>query len=298
MGNLLSGPTTPRAALRALLGAGGPVVAPGAYDALSARLVEQAGFDVVYMTGFGSTASLLGRPDVGLLSGAEMIDNARRVAAAVDVPVIADADTGYGNAVNVVRTVREYEQAGVAGIHLEDQVSPKKCGHMTGKAVIGTAEMVGKLEAAVAARRDPDLLLIARTDAAAVEGLDAAIARARAYAAAGADVLFVEAPVTEDDIARVAGELAGVAPLVFNWAEGGRTPPIPLARVAELGFSLVLFPIGTLLAATAGIRALLQTLRADGVPTAALPGLPTFGEFTDLIGLPEIQDLEQRFRGS
>ena len=298
MGNLLSGPTTPRAALRALLGAGGPVVAPGAYDALSARLVELAGFDVVYMTGFGSTAALLGRPDVGLLSGAEMIDNARRIAAAVDVPVIADADTGYGNAINVVRTVREYEQAGVAGIHLEDQVSPKKCGHMTGKAVIGTAEMVGKLEAAVAARRDPDLLLIARTDAAAVEGLDAAIARARAYAAAGADVLFVEAPVTEDDIARVAGELAGLAPLVFNWAEGGRTPPIPLARVAELGFSLVLFPIGTLLAATAGIRALLQTLRTDGAPTAALPGLPTFGEFTDLIGLPEIQDLEQRFRGS
>ncbi|HZG88730.1 MAG TPA: oxaloacetate decarboxylase [Pseudonocardia sp.] len=298
MGNLLSGPTTPRAALRALLGAGGPVVAPGAYDALSARLVELAGFDVVYMTGFGSTAALLGRPDVGLLSGAEMIDNARRIAAAVDVPVIADADTGYGNAINVVRTVREYEQAGVAGIHLEDQVSPKKCGHMTGKAVIGTAEMVGKLEAAVAARRDPDLLLIARTDAAAVEGLDAAIARARAYAAAGADVLFVEAPVTEDDIARVAGELAGLAPLVFNWAEGGRTPPIPLARVAELGFSLVLFPIGTLLAATAGIRALLQTLRTDGAPTAALPGLPTFGEFTDLIGLPEIQDLEQRFHGS
>jgi 2-methylisocitrate lyase-like PEP mutase family enzyme len=274
------------------------VVAPGAYDALSARLVELAGFDVVYMTGFGSTAALLGRPDVGLLSGAEMIDNARRIAAAVDVPVIADADTGYGNAINVVRTVREYEQAGVAGIHLEDQVSPKKCGHMTGKAVIGTAEMVGKLEAAVAARRDPDLLLIARTDAAAVEGLEAAIARARAYAAAGADVLFVEAPVTEDDIARVAGELAGLAPLVFNWAEGGRTPPIPLARVAELGFSLVLFPIGTLLAATAGIRALLQTLRTDGAPTAALPGLPTFGEFTDLIGLPEIQDLEQRFRGS
>ena len=298
MGNLLSGPTTPRAALRALLGAGGPVVAPGAYDALSARLVELAGFDVVYMTGFGSTAALLGRPDVGLLSGAEMIDNARRIAAAVDVPVIADADTGYGNAINVVRTVREYEQAGVAGIHLEDQVSPKKCGHMTGKAVIGTAEMVGKLEAAVAARRDPDLLLIARTDAAAVEGLEAAIARARAYAAAGADVLFVEAPVTEDDIARVAGELAGLAPLVFNWAEGGRTPPIPLARVAELGFSLVLFPIGTLLAATAGIRALLQTLRTDGAPTAALPGLPTFGEFTDLIGLPEIQDLEQRFHGS
>ncbi|MCO1654298.1 isocitrate lyase/PEP mutase family protein [Pseudonocardia humida] len=297
MGDLLSGPTSPRARLRELLAGPGPLVAPGAYDALSARLVEQAGFDVVYMTGFGTTASLIGRPDVGLLSGAEMVDNARRIAAAVDVPVIADADTGYGNAVTVLRTVREYEQAGVAGLHLEDQVHPKKCGHMSGKEVIPAGEMVGKIQAAVAARRDPDLLLIARTDAAAVEGLDSAIARAGAYAAAGADVLFVEAPTSEDDIARVAGELAGVAPLVFNWAEGGRTPPIPLARIAELGFSLVLFPIGTLLAATAGIRSLLATLRADGTPAAAMPELPTFDGFTDLIGLPEVRDLEARFAG-
>ncbi len=298
MGNLLSGPTSPRARLRELLARPEPLVAPGAYDALSARLVEQAGFDVVYMTGFGTTASLLGRPDVGLLSGAEMVDNARRIAAAVYVPVIADADTGYGNAINVLRTVREYEQAGVAGLHLEDQVHPKKCGHMSGKEVVPTGEMAGKIEAAAAARRDPDLLLIARTDAAAVEGLDAAIARARAYADAGADVLFVEAPTSEDDIARVAGELGGVAPLVFNWAEGGRTPPIPLARIAELGFSLVLFPIGTLLAATAGIRSLLATLRADGTPAAAMGELPTFDGFTDLIGLPEVRDLEARFGGS
>jgi 2,3-dimethylmalate lyase len=282
--------------LRALLAGGGPVVAPGAYDALSARLVEQAGFDVVYMTGFGTTASLIGRPDVGLLTGSEMVDNARRIVAAVDVPVIADADTGYGNAINVVRTVQLYEQAGVAGLHLEDQVNPKKCGHMSGKAVIDADEMAGKIRAAVAARRDPDLLLIARTDAAAVEGLDAAIARARVYADAGADVLFVEAPTSEADIARVATELSGVAPLVFNWAEGGRTPAIPLDRIAELGFSLVLYPIGTLLAATAGIRSLLETLRADGTPVAAMPGLPTFGGFTDLIGLPEIHDLETRFR--
>jgi 2,3-dimethylmalate lyase len=295
MGNLLSGPRAPRARLRELLAAG-PVVAPGAYDALTARLVEQAGFDVVYMTGFGSTASLIGRPDVGLLTGSEMVDNARRIAAAVDVPVIADADTGYGNAINVVRTVQLYEQAGVAGLHLEDQVNPKKCGHMTGKAVIETAEMVGKIRAAVAARRDPDLVLIARTDAAAVEGLDAAITRARAYADAGADVLFVEAPTSEDDIARVADELKGLAPLVFNWAEGGRTPPIPLDRIAGLGFSLVLYPIGTLLAATAGVRALLETLRADGTPLAAMSGLPTFDGFTDLIGLPEVHDLETRFR--
>jgi len=293
VGDLLNRPPAARPRLRELLARPEPLVAPGAYDALSARLVEQAGFDVVYMTGFGTTASLAGRPDVGLLTGTEMVDNARRIAAAVDVPVIADADTGYGNAINVVRTVQAYEQAGVAGIHLEDQVMPKKCGHMSGKAVIPADEMVGKIRAAVAARRDPDFLLIARTDAAAVEGLSAAIDRARAYADAGADVLFVEAPTSEDDIARVAEELRGVAPLVFNWAEGGRTPPIPLARIAELGFALVLFPIGTLLAATAGIRRLLASLRDDGVP--AVDDLPTFDGFTDLIGLPEIRELEARF---
>jgi carboxyvinyl-carboxyphosphonate phosphorylmutase len=293
VGDLLGGGRAPRARLRELLAAPAPLLAPGAYDALSARLVEQAGFDAVYMTGFGTTASLIGRPDVGLLSGAEMVDNARRIAAAVDVPVIADADTGYGNALNVVRTVQLYEQAGVAGIQLEDQVMPKKCGHMSGKALIGVDEMAGKVHAAAAARRDPDLVIVARTDAVAVHGLDDAIGRARAYAEAGADVLFVEAPTSEADIERVATELSGLAPLVFNWAEGGRTPPLSLERMTELGFSLVIYPIGTLLAATAAMRSLLATLRRDGVPS--LEGLPSFGEFTDLVGLPEVQELEQRF---
>jgi carboxyvinyl-carboxyphosphonate phosphorylmutase len=287
---------SPARRLRELLAAPQPLIAPGAYDALSARLIEQAGFDAVYMTGFGTTASLIGRPDVGLLTGAEMVDNARRMVSAVDVPVIADADTGYGNAINVLRTVQLYEQAGVAGIQLEDQVAPKKCGHMSGKAVIGTEEMVGKIRAAVAARRDPDLVVIARTDAVAVSGVADAVSRARAYAEAGADVLFVEAPTSESDIEAVAAELSGVAPLVFNWAEGGRTPPLSLERMTELGFSLVIYPIGTLLAATAGIRSLLATLKADGTPAAALGGVPTFDEFTDLVGLPEVQQLEQRFR--
>ncbi len=298
MADLLSGGRAPRARLRELLSADRPLMAPGAYDALSARLIEQAGFDAVYMTGFGTTASLIGRPDVGLLSGTEMVDNARRITSAVDVPVIADADTGYGNAINVVRTVQLYEQAGVAGIQLEDQVMPKKCGHMSGKALIGADEMVGKLQAAVAARTDPDLVIIARTDAVAVQGLDEAISRARAFAEAGADLLFVEAPTSEDDIARVAKELGGVAPLVFNWAEGGRTPPLSLERITELGFALVIYPIGALLAATASIRSLLATLRTEGTPVSALDGLPSFGEFTDLIGLPEVQSLEQRFSGS
>jgi len=296
--DLLSTGRAPRARLRELLSAPQPLVAPGAYDALSARLVEQAGFAAVYMTGFGTTASLIGRPDVGLLSGAEMVDNARRIVSAVDLPVIADADTGYGNALNVVRTVRLYEQAGVAGIQLEDQVTPKKCGHMSGKALIGADEMAGKLAAAAAARTDPDLVIIARTDAVAVHGLDAALERARAFADAGADMLFVEAPTSEADIARVASELSGVAPLVFNWAEGGRTPPLSMDRMAELGFSLVIYPIGTLLAATAGIRSLLATLRAEGTPASALGSVPTFEEFTHLIGLPEVQSLEQRFAGT
>lgn len=224
MGALLSHPGNRRARLRALLDAGTPVLAPGAYDALSARLVEQAGFDVAYMTGFGTTASLLGRPDVGLLGQAEMVGNARRMVAAVDVPLIADADTGYGNPINVVRTVREYEQAGVAGLHLEDQVMPKRCGHMAGKAVVPCDEMLAKIRAAAEARTDPDLVLIARTDVAAVEGVDAAIDRARRFADAGADVLFVEAPSSEADIERVATALSDHQ-LVFNWAEGGRTPP-------------------------------------------------------------------------
>jgi carboxyvinyl-carboxyphosphonate phosphorylmutase len=295
---LLSDGRAPRARLRELISAPAPLVAPGAYDALSARLIEQAGFDVVYMTGFGTTASLIGRPDVGLLSGAEMVDNARRIVSAVDVPVIADADTGYGNAINVVRTVQLYEQAGVAGIQLEDQVMPKKCGHMSGKLLIGADEMVGKVRAAAEARRDPDLLIIARTDAVAVTGVDDAIARARLFAEAGADVLFVEAPTSEDDIARVADELRDVAPLVFNWAEGGKTPPLSLERIAELGYSLVIYPIGTLLAATAGIRSLLATLKSEGTPVSAMAELPTFGEFTDLIGLPEVVRLEQRFSGA
>ncbi|MBA2558807.1 MAG: oxaloacetate decarboxylase [Propionibacteriales bacterium] len=295
MGAMLTGPASPRKRLRELLAGPAPVVAPGAYDALSARLVEQAGFDVVYMTGFGTSASLLGRPDVGLLGGAEMVDNVRRIVDAVERPVIADADTGYGNAINVVRTVRAYEQAGVAGLHIEDQAMPKKCGHMSGKAVISAAELVGKIRAAVDARRDPDMVLIARTDAAAVHGLHEAISRAHAFSEAGADVLFVEAPTSEDDIARVAAELTGVAPLVFNWAEGGRTPPISLDRIAELGFSLVIYPIATLLAATAGVRSVLESIKRDGTPLAAMDGLPTFDAFTDLIGLPEVYDLEQRY---
>jgi len=243
MSSFLSPADGAPARLRTLLTQPGPLLVPGAYDALSARLVEHAGFDAVYMSGFGATASLLGMPDVGLLSLPDMVDNAGRMARAVDVPLISDADTGYGNAINVARTVQQFERAGVAAIHLEDQVSPKRCGHMSGKQVVPVEEMVEKVSAAVAARRDPDFVLIARTDVRAVQGLDVALKRAQAYLDAGADVLFVEAPETEDEVAEVAGAFPDT-PLLFNWVERGRTPMMPLERIAELGFSIVLFPVG------------------------------------------------------
>lgn len=283
--------------LRALVDGPGLAVAPGAYDALSARLVEAAGFPAVYMTGFGTAASFLGRPDAGLLDMGEMVGNAGRMAAAVSVPVLADADTGYGNPVNVIRTVRAYEQAGVGGVHIEDQVAPKRCGHTAGKQVVAAGEMRAKIEAAVAARRDPDFVIVARTDARAVEGLSAAIDRAASYAEAGADVLFVEAPETEAEIESVAKALAGV-PLLLNMAEGGRTPRLPLGRLEELGFRIVLFPIGTMLAATRAMKALLEGIReaeAGGAAGATRP--EEFRAFLDFIGMPEIRALEQRFSG-
>ena len=293
MGSFLSPAGSAPRRLRALLDRDQPLLVPGAYDALSARLVERAGFEAVYMTGFGATASLLAMPDVGLLSLPEMVDNAGRMARAVDVPLISDADTGYGNAINVARTVQQFERAGVAAIHLEDQVSPKRCGHMSGKQVIPVDEMVEKVQAAVAARTDPDFVLIARTDARAVDGLDAALDRAGAYLDAGADVLFVEAPETEAEVAEVAEAFPGT-PLLFNWVERGRTPMLPLERVAELGFTLVLFPVATLFAATAGMQRYLAELCSSGTPLGALDDAVAFDDFTDLVGLPEIRAFEDR----
>jgi carboxyvinyl-carboxyphosphonate phosphorylmutase len=294
MGAFLDGHNQGAARLRALMAAERTILAPGAYDALSARLIESAGFPAAYMTGFGVAASLLGRPDVGLTTMSEMLDCARRMVQAIRVPVIADADTGYGNALNVVRTVREYEAAGVAAIQLEDQISPKRCGHMEGKQLVSAREMIGKIEAAVAARRSRDFVIIARTDARAVEGIDAAIARARSYFQAGADMLFVEAPQSEAEIETVAHRLSGV-PLVFNWAEGGKTPPIPLSTLQGLEFKLVIFPVGALLAATSAVRATLEVLRREGTPVSAMDQMMPFTQFLETIGLPEIDSLGQRF---
>jgi 2-methylisocitrate lyase-like PEP mutase family enzyme len=282
------------ATLREMFDAGEMVLAPGCYDALGARLIEEAGFPAAYMTGFGTAASRLGRPDVGLLSLPEMLENARLIAQAVDIPVIADADTGYGNSINVIRTVREYEAAGVAALHIEDQVMPKKCGHMEGKEVVPTGEMVAKVSAAVAARRSPEFLIIARTDARAVEGLESALERGRAVVEAGADALFVEAPESEAEIEAVASAFPDV-PLLFNYSEGGKTPPLAYSRLRELGFSLVIFPLTLLLVTTEAMRAALARVKSDGTPIELLPSLLGFDEFVDFIGLPEIRELEQRF---
>jgi 2,3-dimethylmalate lyase len=280
--------------LREMLAGTEPVLAPGAYDGLTARLVEEAGFEAVYMTGFGATASLLGRPDIGLLTFSEMADNARRITQVVEVPVIADADNGYGNPINVIRTVREYETAGVSAIHIEDQISPKKCGHLEGKQVIDASEMVEKVRAAVEARSSEDFVIIARTDARAVEGIDGALERARRYREAGADVLFVEAPQSEKEVAAVAEAFPDV-PLLFNWLEGGKTPATPLGQLKDLGFRLIIFPVSTLLAAARAVREVLARMRQDGDPTPIMDRLLPFEEFTDLIGLPKIRELEERF---
>jgi len=256
--------------------------------------VEEAGFPAVYMTGFGTSAALLGRPDVGLLTMTEMAGNAGRIAACVDIPVIADDDTGYGNPLNVIRTVGAYEAAGAAAIHIEDQVAPKKCGHMDGKLVIPAEEMAAKIRAATEARGDPDFVIIARTDARAVEGFEQALARARRYLRAGADVLFIEALTSEAEAAEAARAFPGV-PLLFNWAEGGKTPPVSLARLREMGYRIVIFPIGTLLAATAAMRRILREIARAGTPAAALGDLPSFSEFADFIGLPEVRAAEQRY---
>jgi 2,3-dimethylmalate lyase len=294
--NFLARPTDKAARLRELLAGPKPVTAPGCYDALGARLIEEAGFDVVYMTGFGTSASLLGRPDVGLANQGEMVDNIRRIVNATSLPVIADADTGYGNAMNVIRTVQLWEQAGAAGFHLEDQVTPKKCGHMNNKQVIPADEAVGKIKAAVEARSNPNTVIIARTDARAVEGLDAAIDRAKRFADAGADILFVEALLGEGEIETVCEKLRGHT-LVFNWAEGGKTPPLTYERIADLGFKLIICPISTLLSATAAMRSALAEIKVAGTPAPLVDRMLPFDDFLNFIGLPEINELEQRFAG-
>jgi carboxyvinyl-carboxyphosphonate phosphorylmutase len=281
--------------LRELLAGSDLVVVPGAYDALSARLIAQAGFPAVYMTGFGTAASVLGQPDVGLLTMSEMLSRAAALAAVIgDLPLIADADTGYGNPINVRRTIREYERTGVAGVHIEDQVWPKKCGHMEGKQVIPMDEMVQKVRAAVDARQDPDFVIIARTDAIAVYGLEDALRRGQAYHEAGADIVFIEAPRSSEELRAIKLAFSDV-PLLFNWAESGKTPLLSLDEIRSLGFKLVIFPVSMLFAATHAMLSLLEVLKRGETPTPFAEQMVTFSQFTDAVGLPEIQALERRY---
>lgn len=266
---------------------------PGVYDCLTARLAEQAGFQAVQVSGYGLSAALLGQPDVGLLSFGEVLEMTRRIVAAVDIPVMADGDTGYGNALNTYRTVREFEAVGCAGINLEDQVSPKRCGHMDGKELIPVEEMVNKIRAAVEARRDPDFVINARTDAIAVEGIEGAIRRGNAYAEAGADLIFVEAPRSREEIERVVREIN--APVSINMLDFGKTPLIPLDELRAMGVARVSFPLTTLFAAAYNVLGALEHLKVHGCMTGYHDRMMPFAEFTERMGLPAIRELEERF---
>ncbi len=278
--------------LRQMLKAPGIIVAPGAYDGFSARLIEAAGFHAVYMTGAGTAASHLGQPDLGLATMTEMATHARHLTSCVSLPLIADADTGYGNVLNVVRTVREYERAGVAGLHLEDQVTPKKCGHIAGKQVIPAKEFADKIRAAAEYRTDPDFVIIARTDARAVTSLDDAIERGNLYAEAGADVIFVEAPQTEDEIHRVAREVK--APLLANMVPGGRTPAVKAAELERLGYKIAIFPAVCMAAAVTAIEGALARLRATGTDWHDGPVLSPMDIFRR-VGFDWWHAIEERF---
>ncbi len=279
--------------LRQLLASGKIVVAPGAHDALTAKIIEKVGFPAVYMTGYGQAASHLGKPDVGLLTMSEMVERASNMVDAVDIPVIADADTGFGNAVNVMRTVRQYEKVGVAAIQLEDQVAPKKCGHMTGRQVVAKEEMVGKIKAAVDARRDPDLVIIARTDARTVHGIEEALERAKAYEEAGADLLFVESPENIEEMKKITSSFK--VPVLANMVEGGRTPLLSVSELEQIGYNLVIFPTASTYLTARAVTKLMETLMQSGTTSGMLDEMVTFTEFNQLIGLSEIRELEARY---
>ncbi len=278
--------------LRLLLQQPGAVMAPGVADALNARLVAKHGFSAIYMTGAGTTAVRLGMPDIGLLTMTEMVDNAGRIADASGLPLIADADNGYGGVMNVRRTVQGYERAGVAAIHIEDQVMPKRCGHLMGKQLVPAEEMIAKIKAAIDARTDPDFMIIARTDAIAVEGFDAALERAERYGEAGADILFVEAP-NAAQLPALAPRLK--APLLYNMATSGKTPFLSKTQIEELGFKLVIYPNWVMLASIRAVSHVLQTLKESGSIASLATDLPSFREFFDLLGMNEVQALESRY---
>ncbi|HEX3170385.1 MAG TPA: oxaloacetate decarboxylase [Burkholderiales bacterium] len=282
----------PRKQLRQLLAGPGYVITPGAYDTLTARLVQLAGFESVYLTG-GGYSRANGYPDVGLLTMTEVVQWIARTVDTVEIPVIADMDSGYGNAVNVVRSVREYEKTGVAAFHLEDQISPKKCGHYEGKQLVTKAEMVGKIKAAVDTRRDQDMVIIARTDARAVEGLQAALDRMNAYLDAGADVGFVEAPQNAQELAAIPKAFS--KPALANIFEGGKTPPLPRRELEAMGYRIGIYPSQTHRAAITAAKKVLAVLKRDGDTAAIESELATFMDREDAVNSAGWRAIEQRY---
>jgi 2-methylisocitrate lyase-like PEP mutase family enzyme len=269
------------------------ILAPGAFDALTAKIIEAQGFNAVYMTGYGTAAAVFGLPDLGLLTMTEMVQNASRIVDSINLPLIADADTGYGNPVNIVRTVREYEKAGVSAIHIEDQVWPKRCGHMMGKRVIEVEEMSGKIKAAVDSRRSSDFLIIARTDAIATHGFDHAIERGERYAEAGADILFIEAPENREQVEEIP-RLLGTRPHLINM--GPRTPNLSIDEIREMGYAMIIYP-GVCLAAT--ITACIEEvkrIRETGSQREFGDWIHSFVELNNFLGASYYSELEQRYQ--
>ena len=282
-----------RPTLRQRLQRPGLVVAPGVHDMVSLRMADTFGFDALYMTGFGTVASHLGLPDAGLATYTDMVGRVRQMATMARTPLIADGDTGYGGLLNVAHTVQGYEAAGAAAIQLEDQEVPKKCGHTPGRRVVPTADMVRKIEVAVASRATSDFLIIARTDARSSLGLDEALRRAEAYARAGADILFVESPESEDEMRRIGASID--LPLLANMVDGGRTPVLSRDALEQLGYKLAIFPVTALLAATQAMQAVYGALAQQGSSAALQQPLMPFTELTTLMGFPDVHAFERRW---
>jgi 2-methylisocitrate lyase-like PEP mutase family enzyme len=278
--------------LRAILRDGGPGIVPGATDCFTARLIEEAGFPVVYVTGGGTANAYLGAPDIGLVTLNELASQVERIANAVSIPVIADCDTGFGGIANVKRTIRTYERAGAAGLHIEDQVFPKRCGHFDGKSVVPVKDMLYRLQAALDARTDPDFLIIARTDARAPEGFDAALARAKAYLAMGVDAIFFEQPRSVDELRRVGEALPGTV-LVANMVERSKTPLVPASELATMGYRIILYANAALYLGAYAIRHGLSVLRAQETTESLLDQMMTFDERQKLIGLDKADAYER-----
>lgn len=283
----------PTTTLRRLLARPQLLLAPGVADAMNARIVASEGFEALYMTGSGTAATRLGMPDVGLLTMSEMVDNAERIAEAAGIPLIADADTGYGGPLNVRRTVRAYERAGVAAIHIEDQQWPKRCGHFAGKTLIETADMVGKIKAAVDARLDADFTIIARTDAYSVEGYEAALERADRYADAGADVIFVEELRTVEQLAQVPKRYD--RPTLYNMGGSGKTPFLTAAEIEELGFRVVIYPNFIMRAAIQAAQGVLRELKSTGSLKNTFDKMSGWEERHELLRMGEVRELEKRY---